>query len=104
MLTITKTPEDLRLLEAAEIAEEQHIKGLYDQGTYGSGGCKSPACMLGGYAHCHKDSAAYTYITHMMTNEIIDAARKEFGVNYDEWDSIFGLCGCNNACENGIKA
>jgi hypothetical protein len=103
MLTITKTPEDLRLLEAAEIAEESE---QYNQGSFGCR-CGAPACMLGGYAWKYPKSAARAYISCKDSGLIISrwkAVGLEFGVNMAEFDMLFGGQGCGDAGQDGLKA
>jgi hypothetical protein len=96
MLTITNTPEDLRLLEAAEIAESS---GKYEQGSYGR--CGSPACLLGGYAWRNNGSAAYAYLN---TGGFWQKVLTEFGLTSLEGYDLFGTTGCDDAGTDGKKA
>jgi hypothetical protein len=91
MLAITYTPEDLRLLEAAEIAEESP---QYDQRRLG--GCGSPACMLGGYIWRNAERGA----TLMFAN----ACMVEFGITFEEYKLLFNSDGCDDAGTDGKKA
>jgi hypothetical protein len=107
MLTTTKTPADLRLLEAADLAEEQHGKSKYDQTTYGDVSCKTPACLLGGYAWRHPESAAFAYLRCFNPDKIIaayEAVAKEFDVNENEFTMLFSATGCDRAYQDGAKA
>lgn len=88
VLQITHTLEDLRLLEAADIAERASQEGMYDQENIGA--CGTPACMLGGYAKHHPEFR-YNLMKH-------------FGLSTDDWHQIFGCIGCNNAGRDGVKA
>lgn len=102
MLTVTKTPEDLRLLEAADIAEEQHYKNLYDQTILGGqDDCGTPACLLGGYSRRHPELIA-TIISDTINNR--RDVFKEFGIDIIGYYELFSIFGCNNAGTDGLKA
>lgn len=98
MLAITYTPEDLRLLEAADIAESSE---KYDQRNWG-GFCGTPACMLGGYAWKHPESAAHAYLTSGDGGSRDVMA--EFGITKLEWVGLFGTRGCGDAGTDGKQA
>jgi hypothetical protein len=100
MLAITYTPEDLRLLEAAEIAESSE---KYNQWSLGLS-CDAPACLLGGYAWKHPESAARAYITDHRFQNFINVAA-EFGIReMGQWHSLFSVWGCDHAGTDGKKA
>jgi hypothetical protein len=100
MLAITYTPEDLRLLEAAEIAESS---GRYSQKVFGT--CGAPACMLGGYAWKHPESAAHKYATRADPPwSDYFAVLAEFGINDEGFDLLFSSTGCDGARTDGKKA
>jgi hypothetical protein len=104
MLAITYTSEDLRLLEAAEIAESSDE---YNQWDYGFR-CGTPACMLGGYARKYPCSAASAYIKAALTSRDYSRAREvaqeEFGIDGHQFNDLFGTSGCDDARRDGKKA
>lgn len=103
MLQVTYSPEDLRLLEAADIAEKRHGDGKYDQGQWGDQYCDSPACMLGGYALEHRDTAVFDCVFRC-ADVVHEGLLKHFGITSEEYADLFGHTGCGNAGSDGRRA
>jgi hypothetical protein len=104
MLAITYTEEDLRLLEAADIAERN---ADYHQEVY-KNGYGSPACLLGGYAAAHPEtwdfSSESPYLKGIEVQSPTFSAMREFGLSYYDAEMLFSSGGCDNACTDGKKA
>jgi hypothetical protein len=106
MLAITYTTEDLRLLEAADIAERN---ADYDQRWFIQP-CGTPGCLLGGYAAAHPER--WEFLDGVIpvlkggdsAEDYLDAVTSEFNLKSWEWTELFEREGCNNAGTDGKKA
>jgi len=101
MLTTTKTVEDLRLLEAADIAERN---SEYNQRTF-KNDHGTPGCMLGGYAAAHPEDFSFILGCPRLRNgKTAKDHENYFGLQSDEWAELFDYVGCGNAGRDGKKA
>jgi hypothetical protein len=115
MLAITHTPEELRLLEAADIADanlnydQQHFVIAADMLSLM---CGTPGCLLGGYAAAHPETWVLkrSEFVHAMVpmrrdcTSIDQSAWIEFGLTSEESALLFDGDGCGDAGKDGHKA
>lgn len=101
MLAITHTVEDQCLLEAADLAEAAHARGMYDQRCIGQPNCGAPGCLLGNYFVAHPEF----WLALRRNNSYTVGYQRQFGLSSaSEVDEIFSTCGCDNAGTDGRKA